>query len=71
MQDGNHGVRTAWGVLAVRLPLPEDKQWAADRATILEALGDNAELARMRRDGTYDRLWKKYFADVEANLVKP
>jgi ABC-type amino acid transport substrate-binding protein len=31
----------------------------------------NAELARMRRDGTYDRLWKKYFADVEANLVKP
>ena len=31
----------------------------------------NAELARMRRDGTYDRLWKTYFADVEANLVKP
>ena len=31
----------------------------------------NGELARMRRDGTYDRLWKKYFADVEANLVKP
>jgi hypothetical protein len=39
MQDGNHEVRTAWGFLAVRLPLPEDKQWAADRATILEALG--------------------------------
>jgi hypothetical protein len=39
MQDGDHGVRTAWGFLAVRLPLPEDKQWAADRATILEALG--------------------------------
>jgi arginyl-tRNA--protein-N-Asp/Glu arginylyltransferase len=32
-------VRTAWGFLAVRLPLPEDKQWAADRATILQALG--------------------------------
>ncbi len=31
----------------------------------------NAELARMKRDGTYDRLWKKYFADVEASLVKP
>ena len=31
----------------------------------------NGELARMRRDGTYDRLWKKYFADLEANLVKP
>ena len=31
----------------------------------------NAELARMKKDGMYDRLWKKYFADVEANLVKP
>jgi hypothetical protein len=39
MPNGDHGVRTAWGFLAVRLPLPEDKQWAADRATILEALG--------------------------------
>ena len=39
MQDGNHEVRTAWGFLAVRLPLPEDKEWAADRATVLQALG--------------------------------
>jgi hypothetical protein len=39
MQEGNHGVKTAWGFLAVRLPMPEDKQWAADRATILKALG--------------------------------
>ncbi len=39
MQDGDHEVRTAWGFLAVRLPLPEDKQWAADQATILQALG--------------------------------
>lgn len=39
MQEGNHEVRTAWGFLAVRLPMPEDKQWAADRATILEGLG--------------------------------
>ena len=38
MQDGNHEVRTAWGFLAVRLPMPEDEQWAADRATILRAL---------------------------------
>jgi hypothetical protein len=38
-QDGDHGVQTAWGFLAVRLPMPEDKQWAADRATILQALG--------------------------------
>jgi hypothetical protein len=39
MQEGHHGVQTAWGFLAVRLPMPEDKQWAADRATILQALG--------------------------------
>jgi hydroxylamine dehydrogenase len=38
MQDGNHEVRTAWGFLAVRLPMPEEKQWAEDRATILQAL---------------------------------
>jgi len=39
MQDGGHGVQTAWGFLAVRFPMPEDKQWAADRATILQAFG--------------------------------
>jgi nitrate/TMAO reductase-like tetraheme cytochrome c subunit len=39
MQGGNHEVRTAWGFLAVRLPMPDDKQWAADQATILQALG--------------------------------
>jgi hydroxylamine dehydrogenase len=39
MQEGNHAVRTAWGFLAVRLPMPEDKQWTDDRATILQALG--------------------------------
>ena len=39
MQNGNHEVRTAWGFLGVRLPMPEDKQWAADRTTILQALG--------------------------------
>jgi hydroxylamine dehydrogenase len=39
MQGGNHEVLTAWGFLAVRLPMPEDKRWAADRATILQALG--------------------------------
>jgi hypothetical protein len=32
-------VRTAWGFLAVRLPMPADPQWAADRATILQGLG--------------------------------
>jgi hydroxylamine dehydrogenase len=39
MQGGHHDVDTPWGFLAVRLPLPEDKQWAADRVTVLQALG--------------------------------
>ena len=39
MQNGNHEVRTAWGFLAVRLPMPEDAQWAKDRTTILQGLG--------------------------------
>ena len=38
MADGNHNNHTAWGFLGVRLPLPEDKQWAADQVTILKAL---------------------------------
>lgn len=39
MQGGNHAVLTAWGFLAVRLPMPDDKQWTSDRVTILQALG--------------------------------
>jgi len=31
----------------------------------------NTELKKMHTDGTYDRLWKKYFADVEQFLIKP
>ncbi len=69
MQDGNHGVRTAWGFLGVRLPMPDDKKWAADRATILKALGvldpagnptprlevvQSADIARLTQEG-----WQK------------
>ncbi|MBN2419171.1 MAG: cytochrome C [Deltaproteobacteria bacterium] len=39
LPDGTHTNKTAWGFLAVRLPLPEDKQWAADQIAILKALG--------------------------------
>ncbi len=39
MPNGNHNNHTAWGFLGLRLPLPKDKQWAADRVTILKALG--------------------------------
>lgn len=52
MQEGNHEVRTAWGFLAVRLPMPEDVSWAEDRKTILQALGvlDPAGNATSRLD---------------------
>jgi len=38
MQEGNHEVRTAWVSLRCASHA-RDKQWAADRATILQALG--------------------------------
>ncbi|MBW2049135.1 MAG: cytochrome C [Deltaproteobacteria bacterium] len=39
LPDGTHENRTAWGFFGVRLPLPADKQWSADRTAILKALG--------------------------------
>jgi hydroxylamine dehydrogenase len=39
LPNGTHENRTAWGFLGVRLPLPENPQWKADRVTILKALG--------------------------------
>ncbi len=39
MQGGQHEVRTAWGFLAVRLPLPENVVQKEDRIAILQGLG--------------------------------
>ena len=39
MQGGQHEVRTAWGFLGVRLPLPENIVQKEDRIAILQALG--------------------------------
>ena len=52
MQQGNHEVRTAWGFLAVRLPMPDDILWKQDRTTILQAIGvlDPAGNATKRLD---------------------
>jgi hypothetical protein len=38
MTGGNHEVRTAWGFLAVRLPLSDDPTWKADQISILQGL---------------------------------
>lgn len=39
LPGGTHENITAWGFLAVRLPMPDDEEWAKDRATILTGLG--------------------------------
>lgn len=38
-QEGDHAVRTAWGYMGLRLPYPQDVQWAKDRFIILQAVG--------------------------------
>lgn len=38
MPGGDHGVNTAWGPWNVRLPMPDDPQWTADRTDIMRAL---------------------------------
>lgn len=39
LQEGTHENRTAWGYMGIRMPLPEDPDWARDRTTILHGLG--------------------------------
>ncbi|MEM5789450.1 MAG: multiheme c-type cytochrome [Syntrophobacteraceae bacterium] len=39
LRDGSHANRTAWGSMGLRMPLPDDEQWAQDRSTILRGLG--------------------------------
>lgn len=34
MQKAHHDVDTRQGSIALRLPMPQNKQWPADRATI-------------------------------------
>jgi hypothetical protein len=39
MPGSDHAVRAPWGSLGLRLPLPDDAAWAADRAVLFRALG--------------------------------
>lgn len=76
MQDGDHEVRTPWGFLAVRLPLPEDPQWKADQITILQALGvldlEGNPTARLEvvRAAQVARLTQEEFDHEREKLVK-
>lgn len=79
MPDGDHGVRTAWGFLALRLP-EDDKEWMADRVEILKALGvldkDGTPTARLDvvKAGDVARLskedWEKERGRVAAQCTK-
>ena len=79
MPSGDHGVRTAWGFLALRLP-EDDKEWMADRVEILKALGvldkDGKPTARLDvvKAGDLARLskedWDKERGRMEAQCTK-
>jgi len=73
MPGGDHGVKTAWGFLAVRLP-EEDAEWMGYRATILKGLQvldpDGKPTARLDvvKAGDVARLTKESF-DAERNKM--
>ncbi len=73
MPGGDHGVKTAWGFLAVRLP-EDDAEWMGYRATILKGLQvldiDGKPTARLDvvKAGDVARLTKESF-DVERNKM--
>jgi len=77
MPNGSHNNHTAWGFLGVRLPLPKDKQWAADQVTILKALGvldpfTGKPTARLDAVKAVDlaRLTQKAWEDEREKMIK-
>jgi hypothetical protein len=76
MQNGNHEVRTAWGFLAVKLPLPEDEEWKKDQITILQALGvldpdgNPTKLVDVVKAADVARLTKEDFDRERNKMVK-
>ena len=73
MPGGDHGVKTAWGFLAVRLP-EDDAEWMGYRATILKGLQvldpDGKPTGRLEvvKAGDVARLTKEAF-DAERNRM--
>ncbi len=74
MPSGDHGVKTAWGFLALRLP-EDDPQWMADRAVILQALGvldkDGKPTARLElvKAGDVARLSKEAWQERREQML--
>ncbi|VAX11125.1 Hydroxylamine oxidoreductase (Fragment) [hydrothermal vent metagenome] len=76
MQDGDHGVMTAWGFLALRLP-EDDKEWMGYRTKILEGLGitlSTSEGTRRIKDivvsGDMARLTKEGWQEQRNKMIK-
>jgi hypothetical protein len=75
MPGGDHGVKTAWGFLAVRLP-EDDAEWMGYRATILKALQvldvDGKPTGRLEvvKAGDVARLTKEAFDAERAKMEK-
>jgi cytochrome c553 len=77
MPEGDHAVGTAWGFLAVRLPMPEgDGQWTADRTTLLQGLGvldpDGKPTARLDlvKSAKVARLTQEEWQEQRDRMVK-
>jgi cytochrome c553 len=74
MPGGDHGVKTAWGFLALRLP-EEDAEWMGYRATILKGLQvldmDGKPTGRLEvvKAGDVARLTKESFDAERAKMV--
>jgi cytochrome c553 len=75
MQDGDHGVMTAWGFLALRLP-EDDPAWMADRVTILKGLqvldpqGNPTARLEVVKAGKVARLSKEEWQAERAKMIK-
>ena len=74
MPEGDHGVITSWGFLALRLP-EDDAEWLADRVTILQALGildaegKPTERLEIVKAGKVARLTKEGFDKPREQMV--
>jgi ABC-type amino acid transport substrate-binding protein len=51
--------------------LPRPYAIAARKGEVRLIRWVNEQLSRMKRDGTYDRLWQKYFGELGGLLTKP
>ncbi len=75
MPEGDHGVMTPWGFLALRVP-EEDEAWWADRVEILKALGvldakgEGTERLEAVKVAKLARLSAEEFQELRAEYVE-